>query len=221
MPTKLRDGEEEYDIRVRLAPEFRNDFAAIARTPLYSPRGAAVRTGDIVRMEPGVGPTNIEREQRRRQAKIGIELDDRPLGDVTTDLDGGDGRRCTLPPNFEWGFAGDVEMMQESAAAMGLALLLAVAFIYIVLASQFESFTEPFLIMLSLPLAVVGALLAHAADRQQHRHAGDDRRGDADGPGHQERDPAGRPDQPLPPRGGPVDQGRASSRPGRSGCGRS
>ena len=66
----------------------------------------------------------------------------------------------TMPPNFEWGFAGDVEMMQESAAAMGLALLLAMAFIYIVLASQFESFLEPFLIMLSLPLALVGALLA-------------------------------------------------------------
>jgi HAE1 family hydrophobic/amphiphilic exporter-1 len=159
VPTKLRDGEEEYDIRVRLAPEFRNDFSAIARTPLYSPRGAAVRTGDIVRMEPGVGPANIEREQRRRQAKIAIELDNRPLGDVTADLEA---MMATvqLPPNFEWGFAGDVEMMQESAAAMGLAMILAIAFIYIVLASQFESFTEPFLIMLSLPLAVVGALLA-------------------------------------------------------------
>ena len=65
-----------------------------------------------------------------------------------------------MPSNFEWGFLGDVELMQEAAAAMGLAMLLAVAFIYIVLASQFESFTEPFLIMLSLPLAVVGALLA-------------------------------------------------------------
>ncbi|MGE0122575.1 MAG: efflux RND transporter permease subunit [Vicinamibacterales bacterium] len=159
VPTKLRDGEEEYDIRVRLAPEFRNDFTAIARTPLYSPRGAAVRTGDIVRMEPGIGPANIEREQRRRQAKIAIELEDRPLGDVTRDLET---MMATvqLPPNFEWGFAGDVEMMQESAAAMGLAMVLAIAFIYIVLASQFESFTEPFLIMLSLPLAVVGALLA-------------------------------------------------------------
>ena len=158
VPTKLRDGEEEYDIRVRLAPEYRNDFAVIARTPLYSPRGVSVRTGDIVTMEPGVGPTNIEREQRRRQAKIAIELDGRALGDVTTDLTklmAG----VQMPSNFEWGFAGDVEMMQESAAAMGLALLLAVAFIYIVLASQFESFSEPLLIMLSLPLAIVGALL--------------------------------------------------------------
>ena len=159
VPTRLREDDKEYDIRVRLAPEFRNDFEAIARTPLYSPTGAVVRARDIVRLEPEVGPASIDREQRVRQAKIGIELTDRPLGDVTADVSkvmAG----ITMPPGFEWGFAGDVEMMQESAAAMGLALLLAIAFIYIVLASQFESFLEPFLIMISLPLALVGALLA-------------------------------------------------------------
>jgi HAE1 family hydrophobic/amphiphilic exporter-1 len=159
VPTRLREDDKEYDIRVRLAPEFRNDFESIARTPLYSPTGAVVRTRDIVRLDPEVGPAAIEREARRRQAKINIELSNRSLGEVTADV----GRvmaGISLPPNFEWGFAGDVEMMQESAAAMGLALLLATAFIYIVLASQFESFLEPFLIMISLPLALVGALLA-------------------------------------------------------------
>jgi HAE1 family hydrophobic/amphiphilic exporter-1 len=159
VPTRLREGDKEYDIRVRLAPEFRSDFQTIARTPLYSPGGAVVRTSDIVRLAPGVGPTTIEREARRRQAKIGVELAERPLGDVTNDV-AAVMAGITMPPNFEWGFAGDVELMQESAAAMGLALILAVAFIYIVLASQFESFLEPFLIMLSLPLAIVGALLA-------------------------------------------------------------
>ena len=159
VPTRLREDDKEYDIRVRLAPEFRNDFESIARTPLYSPTGAVVRARDIVKMNPDIGPAAIEREQRRRQAKINIELSDRPLGDVTADV----GRvmaGIAMPPNFEWGFAGDVEMMQEAGAAMGLALVLAMAFIYIVLASQFESFLEPFLIMTSLPLALVGALLA-------------------------------------------------------------
>src|SRR5262245_41063725 len=159
VPTKLRDADKEYDIRVRLAPEFRNDFESIARAPLNSPRGTLVRTADIARMEPGIGPTSINREQRRRQAMIGIELAGRPLGDVTTDVSAVM-KTIQMPANFEWGFAGDVELMQESGAAMGLAMILAVAFIYIVLASQFESFAEPFLIMLSLPLAIVGALLA-------------------------------------------------------------
>jgi hydrophobic/amphiphilic exporter-1 (mainly G- bacteria), HAE1 family len=159
VPTRLREGDKEYDIRVRLAPEYRNNFQVIESTPLYSPTGALVRARDIVRMVPDVGPASIDREARRRQAKIGIELADRPLGDVTKDVEAAMAT-VKLPPNFEWGFAGDVEMMNESAAAMGLAMLLAMAFIYIVLASQFESFLEPFLIMLALPLALVGALLA-------------------------------------------------------------
>jgi hydrophobe/amphiphile efflux-1 (HAE1) family protein len=159
VPTRLREDDKEYDIRVRLAPEFRNDFESIARTPLYSATGAVVRARDIVRLQPEVGPAAIEREARRRQAKINIELADRSLGEVTADV-GTVMAGVALPPNFEWGFAGDVELMQESASAMGLALILAMAFIYIVLASQFESFLEPFLIMISLPLALVGALLA-------------------------------------------------------------
>ena len=159
VPTKLRDGDREHDIRVCLAPEYRNDSGAVLRTPLYSPRGAAVRTGDIVQFVPAVGPSNIDREQRRRQAKIGIDLaPGYALGDVTAQVERAL-KTVDMPPNFEWGFAGDVELMQESAAAMGLAMILAIAFIYIVLASQFESFFEPFIIMLSLPLAVVGALL--------------------------------------------------------------
>jgi hydrophobic/amphiphilic exporter-1 (mainly G- bacteria), HAE1 family len=159
VPTKLRDGDREHDIRVRLAPEFRNDFATISRTPLYAPTGAVVRASDLVHLEPGVGPSSIDREQRRRQVKVGADLSGaRPLGDVTTDVEKALAS-VTMPANFEHGFAGDVELMQESAASMGLAMTLAVAFIYIVLASQFESFAEPMLIMLSLPLAVVGALL--------------------------------------------------------------
>jgi HAE1 family hydrophobic/amphiphilic exporter-1 len=158
VPTKLRDGSRQHDIRVRLAPDYRNDFSAIARTPLYSPRGAVVRTGDIVALEPALGPSSINREQRRRQARIGVDLAGRPLGDVTKDVEAVLAT-VSMPASFEYGFAGDVELMQESASALLLAMILAVAFIYIVLASQFESFLEPLLIMLSLPLAVVGALL--------------------------------------------------------------
>ena len=159
VPTRLRDGDREHDIRVRLAPEFRNDPAAVLRTPLYSPSGAAVRTGDVVAFTPAVGPSNIDREQRRKQAKIGIDLaPGYALGDVTAQVQQAV-EGITMPATFEWGFAGDVEMMRESAAAMGLAMILAIAFIYIVLASQFESFLQPLIIMLSLPLALVGALL--------------------------------------------------------------
>ena len=155
---KLREGDHEFDIRARLAPAFRNDAAAIAAAPLHSPAGTVVPAGDLVRLEPGTGPSAIDREQRVRQAKVGVDLQGRPLGDVSADIqkviDG-----IAIPPTVKVGFAGDVELMQETALGLLLALGLAVTFIYIVLASQFESFTEPLIIMLALPLAVVGALL--------------------------------------------------------------
>jgi len=158
VPSRLRDGGHEFDIRVRLAPAFRNDFGAIGLAPLYSPTGALVRTSDLVRMEPGVGPSGIDREQRVRQARIGVDMHGRSLGEVTADIQRLI-RDMKIAPNIQVGFVGDVEMMQETANGMMLAMLLAVAFIYIVLASQFESFTEPLIIMLALPLALVGALL--------------------------------------------------------------
>jgi hydrophobic/amphiphilic exporter-1 (mainly G- bacteria), HAE1 family len=156
--SQYRDGGKQYDIRVRLAPEFRNDVAAIARAPIYSPRGSGIRVSDIVRMESGVGPARIQREQRRRQARIDVGLQDRALGDATGEVNAMLAG-LTLPQTFEVGLQGDVELMQETTRGIILALALAVAFIYIVLASQFESFVEPLIIMLSLPLAIVGALL--------------------------------------------------------------
>ncbi len=158
VPSKLREQDHEFDIRVRLAPEFRNDFNAISLAPIYSPAGTVIRTGDLVRMDPGIGPSSIDREQRVRQAKVGVDLHGRALGDVSNDIQNViDDMKVPAP--FQVGFAGDVELMQETAQGLGLALLLAVTFIYIVLASQFESFVEPLIIMLSLPLAIVGALL--------------------------------------------------------------
>src|SRR4030095_1368065 len=108
---------------------------------------------------PAVGPSNIDREQRRRQAKIGVDIaNGYALGDVTKGIEKAIATG-QMRPNCGWGVSVYVELMQEAPAALGLALILAVAFIYIVLASQFESFIEPFLIMLSLPLAIVGAPL--------------------------------------------------------------
>ncbi len=155
---KLREGDHEFDIRARLAPAFRNDAAAIAAAPLHSPSGAVVPAGDLVRLVPGVGPSSIDREQRVRQAKVGVDLQGRPLGDVSADIQKAIDA-VAIPPSVKVGFAGDVELMQETALGLVVALGLAVTFIYIVLASQFESFTEPLIIMLALPLAVVGALL--------------------------------------------------------------
>jgi predicted RND superfamily exporter protein len=110
-------------------------------------------------MEPGIGPTNIEREQRRRQAKIAIELDTRPLGDVTADIQKII-KSTVLPPGYRFDVGGSAKDEEEIFGNIGSALGLALVFIYIVLASQFGSFLQPIAIMASLPLSLIGVMIA-------------------------------------------------------------
>jgi multidrug efflux pump subunit AcrB len=156
---KFREGERDRDVRLQLAPEARatRDALAALDVPALARGGRLVRLGEVAAVAPGTGPATIERMNRQRQITVSAGLDGRSLGEVVAELD------RTLPPvtgkdvRLVWG--GQSEMMQDTFSNMLLALLVAVLFIYFVLASQFESFVHPLTIMMSLPLAIVGALL--------------------------------------------------------------
>jgi HAE1 family hydrophobic/amphiphilic exporter-1 len=105
------------------------------------------------------GPTTISRQNRERLASVTANLSGRPLGGVIDDINR-ELAKLELPPGYKIELRGWAETMEEMFANLGLALGLAIIFIYMVLASQFNSFLHPFTIMLALPLAVVGALFA-------------------------------------------------------------
>ncbi len=157
--TKLRQSEKEIDVRVILPPEQKNNFEEVASVNILTPAGVAVPLRSIASLQEGVGPSEINRQNRERVAIITANLVDRPLGDIVEDLN----KKLAdypLPPGYKIEQRGDVEMMGEMFFNMILVLVIGVIFIYIVLGSQFNSFLHPFTIMLALPLAVVGALLA-------------------------------------------------------------
>jgi HAE1 family hydrophobic/amphiphilic exporter-1 len=156
---KFRDGERDRDVRLQLAPEARAAPEALAGlgVPALARGGRLVRLGEVAAVAPGTGPATIERMNRQRQITLGANVDGRSLGDVVKELD-----RALAPVaqggvKLVWG--GQSELMQDTFSSMLVALLVAVLFIYFVLASQFESFVHPLTIMVSLPLAIVGALL--------------------------------------------------------------
>lgn len=153
-----RDGDDEIDIRVRLRPEDRSDAQRIEGIRVQTP-GGFVPLSDLALVERTESPAEIQRANRRRVIILTGAPDGRPLGDVVAEFE----RRVAqevLPPGIQWSLEGQAKMMNESNANMGLAMLLGVLFIYLVLASQFESFLHPVTIMMALPLAIVGAIVA-------------------------------------------------------------
>lgn len=148
---------EEVPIVVRLEKGDRATEAALATMTLSTPKGP-VKLTDVAKFVRGEGPQVIEREDRSRQIQVWATPYGRPLGDIVTEITP-QMKAMKLPAGVSFAFDGQIRMMNETNANMGLALLLGVVFIYIVLASQFESFIHPLTIMLTLPLALVGAIL--------------------------------------------------------------
>ena len=163
---KYRQGERDYDVRLQLAPEDRTSLATVRELllPVTGRRlGAAssagprlVRLADLADVVPGSGPATIERLDRQRQIIVTANVEGRSLGDAIHDVQAGLAR--LERPGIRFVFGGQAKHMAESFQSTLLALLVAVVFIYFVLASQFESFIHPLTIMAALPLAVVGAL---------------------------------------------------------------
>lgn len=154
---KYRDGEHDRDIRVQLQAADRANLNALATLAVPSRRGRAVYLQDIIRQEETSAPATIERLNRERQVTITANVIGRSLGEVIGDLES-ELERIQRPSGYSFRFAGEAERMRDTFSNLGIALALAVVFIYLVLASQFESFVHPLTIMLSLPLAIVGAL---------------------------------------------------------------
>ncbi len=153
-----RDGDDEIDIRVRLEEEYRDSAPLIANLRIPT-SGGFVPLADFATAVRGEGPSEIQRYDRRRVILVTGSPAGRPLGDIVTEFQAAIAAE-PLPAGITYAFRGQVEMMNESNENMLMALALGVLFIYLVLASQFESFMHPITIMMALPLAFVGAIVA-------------------------------------------------------------
>jgi multidrug efflux pump subunit AcrB len=155
---KLRQGKDDVPIRVRLAQTDRENMTDVLQMTIWTPKGP-VALSDLAKVEHGEGPSAIERQDRERQIVIWAAPKGRSLGDLVPEMNAAFAK-IKLPPGGSFHLDGQVKQMQESNSAMLIAFVLALVFIYIVLASQFESFIHPVTIMATtLPLAAVGAVV--------------------------------------------------------------
>ncbi|MGE3973930.1 MAG: efflux RND transporter permease subunit [Bdellovibrionales bacterium] len=159
VPALYRENAKDYDIRIRMIDDQRNlerDFAQI-----YVPNinGSLVRLSSIAHPVKTTGPANISRRDRGRYINIGADVapDGPGLGAVMTDIQTMFEKDIKLPPGVSYRFVGQAENFAELVTSMVVAMGLGILFIYLVLASLYESFVTPLTIMLVLPLAACGA----------------------------------------------------------------
>jgi len=149
---------EAVDIRLRLPEALRQDIRQVTELRIAVPGESGVALipiADLVKVDRSVSPSEISRQDMSRQVMISANLDKLPLGTAATKaLD----TAATVPmqPGYSVRMSGDTEIMIESFGYLAEALLLAIIFVYLILAAQFESFIDPLAIMLSLPLSIVG-----------------------------------------------------------------
>ena len=153
--SELKEGLDIFDVTMALPEQLKTGFQSLDNLKVRSASGQLVDLANVVEVVPESGPAAIERQARQRQITVLTNLKDMPLGEgaaKTVAL-----AAKVVPGHLTTDFAGMAEVMQESFQYMGVALMLAVVFVYMLLAAQFNSFIHPFTIMLSLPLSVIGA----------------------------------------------------------------
>ena len=162
--TFFREDGDEYNIRVRYAPEYRQSIEDIENIILYGSQGQSVRVRDVAKVVEGMTPPKIERKDRERVVTVtGIVSKGYALSEAVT-IAQQQIEAAEIPSEFMVKIAGDYENQQESFSGLFLLLGLIVILVYVVMASQFESLLDPFVIMFSVPFAIVGVLIGLAVN---------------------------------------------------------
>jgi HAE1 family hydrophobic/amphiphilic exporter-1 len=158
--TRYREGNEEIDIRVRFKERFRDDLSAIEDLPIMTPMNQMIRLDQVASISKGEGPIEIDRENQARVVTVLANIAGRDLGSVVSDIKQRlGGLEQGLPPGYFIEFGGQYEDMQEAFKIMAFAFALATLLVYMIMASQFESFKHPFVIMFTIPLGLIGVIL--------------------------------------------------------------
>lgn len=152
-------GDEDYEIRVRLDEKYRTSINDVSNLRVPTSTGAFVRLGDIAEINYTSGPTQIDREDRQRQVIVYANAIGTSPGELLDKVRNEIMPEVNMPLGYRYKFIGQGDMMSDAFSEISKALIIAIVMIYMVLAAQFESFTQPIIIMLSLPFSIIGAIL--------------------------------------------------------------
>ena len=159
--TTFEEGGERYDVRVQVRPEYRDGLERLGMVQVRSASGALVPLENLVTPRVGSGPVQIDRENRSRSITLYANLDGKAAGTADEEI-AAFASDLGIGGQYEFEPVGPSKRLRETFDAIAFAFVLALIAIYMILASQFNSFLHPFTIMLSAPLSFIGAFAAIA-----------------------------------------------------------
>ena len=160
--SKYREDGDEYDIKVRYAPEFRESVEDLENILIYNNEGKGIRIRDLGKVVERMTPPTIERKDRERVITVsavagkGAALSDL-VAAARNEL-----KQMDIPSDVSWQLGGTFEDQQDTFTDLGILMVLIIILVFIVMAAQFESLVDPFVIMFSIPFAFTGIVLGLA-----------------------------------------------------------
>lgn len=156
--TRYREGGDEYDVRVQLAKDSRESKEDLENILVMTPTGRQIPLRAIASIDYEKSPQEITREDQERYVSINIDIEkSNMLRSVTAEVNK-ILKETPLPNDYRFEISGTAKDMQESFMYLGLAILVAILLVYMVMASQFESLVDPFIILFTIPLAFIGVV---------------------------------------------------------------
>jgi HAE1 family hydrophobic/amphiphilic exporter-1 len=155
---KFRDGENEYDINVKLDQFDRQNLEDIKKVSFLNSTGELISLQQFADVYQSTGPSKLQRDNKRSSVSVGAQVVGRPVGTVSTEVQTAL-ESMKLPDGVEFEMGGDLESQTEAFASLGLALLMSVVLVYLIMVALYESYAYPLVVMFSVPTAMIGAFL--------------------------------------------------------------
>jgi HAE1 family hydrophobic/amphiphilic exporter-1 len=156
--TMYREAGYDYNVLVRAPKDRRLDVRELTQMPVATMGGKQVPLSEVAKIEPSVGPVEVQRKNQQRMVVLSATVPGSNLGGVVDKVEAAI-QKYTLPPEFTYHVGGTAEDLRDTQRYMTIAFLVAVLLVYMVMASQFESLLEPFIIFFTMPMGAMGVAL--------------------------------------------------------------
>jgi len=157
---KFRAGEYEYDINIRFADNNRKSIDDVRNLMFTNNNGEQIRLSQFANVDMGSGPSLLQRRDKSPSVKVLSKVVGRPVGDVANEWSAMFmENEKTKPAGVNYIWSGDMENQTEGFGTLGIALLAAIVLVYLVMVSLYDSFVYPFVVLFSIPLALIGVMV--------------------------------------------------------------